>query len=456
MRRDVALRLSFYYEVIILAYIYCIKNGNNGYIGLATGSSETVRYVYKLKKVRERLDRMLQHIDNSYGMATLYGENKETSEGLENALKKGAYTCEFLYTNQLNYGLPSECYDTFKKIWKSSEWNGALNFAELVYSYKFKDSFAAWNKQWGSQGNFKLQTGWFYEKYPEIMKDNRIVSVIKSACKNITWGSPTQRKDEKDLQGLFWPELLIRDYIEKDFSMDFFTIDEYSDALVQALKDAKTKVKQKRNQVQVDIEIDVGKVLSRVVEKKMTKLKALSTQFAKMGLEINIPSEDEQNKLIKNLSSHIKITDGQLNIKGQTVRIPNFITVTPKSGAFQGDPDWMPKQVSPPSKSAQDIVKSHCANRCYTMVKEKGEQSAIGFYTKFLGQSNAAEFVTKSISIYEKQTGQETWTQVPTRAGSKNVAFASNGRRKMYVPREYAQDIIVASRVYDVSDLKYY
>lgn len=116
----------------------------------------------------------------------------------------------------------------------------------------------------------------------------------------------------------------------------------------------------------------------------------------------------------------------------------------------------MPAQVSVPNTPAQDIVKSHCANRCYTMVKEKDEQFAIDFYTKILGQSNAVDFVKKSIAIYEKQTGQETLTQVPTRAGSRNMAFASNGKRKMYVPREYAHNVIVASRVYDVSDLNYY
>lgn len=99
-----------------MAYIYCIKNGNSGYIGLATGSSETVRYVYKLKKVRERLDRMLQHIDNSYNLPTLYGKKEETSQGLKDALKNGAYSCQFSYTNESGYGLPPECYATFKKV----------------------------------------------------------------------------------------------------------------------------------------------------------------------------------------------------------------------------------------------------------------------------------------------------------------------------------------------------
>lgn len=121
--------------------------------------------------------------------------------------------------------------------------------------------------------------------------------------------------------------------------MDFFTIDEYSNALIQALKNAKIEVKQKGDQTQAKIEIDIGKVLSQVVKKKMTRLQALSTQFSKMGLEVKIPSEDERNKLIKNLSSHITIKNGQVNITGETVRIPNFITVVPKDGAFQGDPD---------------------------------------------------------------------------------------------------------------------
>ena len=41
MRRDVAPRLFFYYEVIILAYIYCIWSSddlNGGYVGLDRGN----------------------------------------------------------------------------------------------------------------------------------------------------------------------------------------------------------------------------------------------------------------------------------------------------------------------------------------------------------------------------------------------------------------------------------
>ena len=106
-----------------MAYIYCISKGRKGYIGLAKNSSSSVDYNFKLGVITERLDRMLQHIDNAYGLPNSYHLNDdvlqyETSISLNQALQEGAYTCNFSYDDDESscYGVGIEYYNDFSTI----------------------------------------------------------------------------------------------------------------------------------------------------------------------------------------------------------------------------------------------------------------------------------------------------------------------------------------------------
>lgn len=125
MRRDVALRLLFYLRGDKqMAYIYSIRKNRKGYIGLASGQSTTVDY-QKTLGVRQPLDRMLQHIDNSYGLKSSYALAKgseietESSELLVGALRDGgACTCIFSYidTESDCFGVGADNFKQFSNI----------------------------------------------------------------------------------------------------------------------------------------------------------------------------------------------------------------------------------------------------------------------------------------------------------------------------------------------------
>ena len=125
MRRDVALRLLFYLrgDEQMADYIYSIRKNGQGYIGLASGSATSTDYQRTLG-TRLPLDRMLQHIDNAYGLKNTYQLAKggdvasESSMDLDKALKEGAYTCQFSYNDDEAscFGVGIQYFEQFNAI----------------------------------------------------------------------------------------------------------------------------------------------------------------------------------------------------------------------------------------------------------------------------------------------------------------------------------------------------
>lgn len=102
MRRDVALRLLLYYEVIILSrYIYHIIRGNDIYVGQADRSEEAW-------EVRGRL---MEHFLNTY-YAKGYKDSsvKMIKSGMLQDIQLHVYS-------DSNYGLSDECYESFFSLW---------------------------------------------------------------------------------------------------------------------------------------------------------------------------------------------------------------------------------------------------------------------------------------------------------------------------------------------------
>lgn len=102
MRRDVALRPSFYYEVIILSrYIYHIIRGNEIYVGQADRNEGPA----------DVQGRLMEHFVNTYGKA------KELDSSVP-LIKKGLFQDIVLHVYEDdNYGLSEECYETFFAMW---------------------------------------------------------------------------------------------------------------------------------------------------------------------------------------------------------------------------------------------------------------------------------------------------------------------------------------------------
>ena len=106
-----------------MAYIYSIRKGGRGYIGLASGAAGHVDYQKSLG-AREPLDRMLQHIDNAYGLQSSYALvrgtlDTETSKQLEQALRSGgACKCYFSYNDDEDscFGIGDDLFQQFSKI----------------------------------------------------------------------------------------------------------------------------------------------------------------------------------------------------------------------------------------------------------------------------------------------------------------------------------------------------
>jgi len=101
MRRDVALRPSFYYEVIILSrYIYHIIRGREIYVGQADRQEEP----YDIN------GRLMEHFTNTY-------RNKGYKDASVKLIKKGMLQDIVIHVyDDENFGLSQECYESFFSI----------------------------------------------------------------------------------------------------------------------------------------------------------------------------------------------------------------------------------------------------------------------------------------------------------------------------------------------------
>lgn len=449
-------------------YIYSIRNNSGGYIGLATGAAEYADYAYRKRSARERLDRMLQHVDNAYGVTSSYGMAKETSRDLESALQKGAYKCEFSYIDDEYYGIDENSYNIFTKFWKSSQRNAKMNFAELIYIYKYRNDYAKWNTMWGSQGNFYLKPDGFLYRYPALKDSayNKFYNMLIDVCKKITWGAPTNSKDVSVLQPLFWPEILVAKELSKNFSDVFIPLMEYRDALIKAFKNATTTVSTDKNgNTTATITIDYEKTIQSVIEKKLKQIKSFKKALSEMGLELNTPTKEQIVQLVSKLSTILK----DKNKKDQkTIQLPNFISVSVGSSLstkFNQDPEWIPQSLKLPQKSATDTVKLHCVNRCYAILKSYDDTQhevdrTVDFYRNILSE-HARDFVQSVVNIVarEKYSGSLQVFEPHLYRDTFWVAFVrepEEERKLFWAPREKVQDILEADRYWDVSQLEYY
>jgi hypothetical protein len=98
MRRDVALRPSFYYEVIILSrYIYHIIRGNEIYVGQADRNEGPA----------DVNGRLMEHFVHTYSKTS-------ESDSSVPLINKGLFQDIVLHVYEDdNYGLSEECYETF-------------------------------------------------------------------------------------------------------------------------------------------------------------------------------------------------------------------------------------------------------------------------------------------------------------------------------------------------------
>lgn len=443
-----------------MAYIYSIRKNGKGYIGLASGAAEYADYGRRLRAPREKLDRMLQHIDNAYKIESSYGAATETSEGLDNALKGGAYLCNFSYNDDNLFGLPEESYKLFSSFWKSSQSDARMNFAEFVYIYLFRNDYAQWNSMWGSQGNFKLKHTGFLKRYPAIEKNEYLKQTLKKVCDSgITWGAPSNGKDVSVLQSFFWPENLIAQPLSKAFSLDLLTLQDYRDTLYEVMKNADVKVTKK----ELIITGNHEDAFKKLIKRKRSKIEKALEALAKMGFKVKAPSDDDICLLLSKISTVLKSDSKQASAQ-KTVEIPNIITIEWESSP-KGDPDWMPTNISLPGKDATDGVKIHCVNRCYEKLKTYSEDAnetrqTIEFYSTILGD-RAQEFVeqVQTIAAKDKNSGSLYVFESTLNSDSSWVAFgrdANKGRKLFWAPRDQMDAILEADQVYEVESLTVY
>ena len=117
-------------EARSMAYIYCIRHDNIGYIGKDSHSVNS-------------LDRILTHVTNAF--------SKNTSDSAAYTINKWGYSGNVWRTNDDIsdcFGVGEDAYKEFIATgWtsKTDDTGARLNFAEMVYTLGYSNSYASLN-----------------------------------------------------------------------------------------------------------------------------------------------------------------------------------------------------------------------------------------------------------------------------------------------------------------------
>lgn len=390
-------------------YIYSIRKNRQGYIGLATGGATNIDY-QKTLGVREPLDRMLQHIDNAYHIQSSYAIAKgtletESSESLEQAIRSGgACSCIFSYNASEGdcYGVGSENFKKFSKIWESSVYNPQMQFAELIYIYHFRKSYSAWNDKAGSQGEFRLKIKNLIPKYRSLPKE--LQDALENASKQATWSSRAfSAQDDHALDDLFWPEKLLGKSIAEHYSSEFIKLSEYVDVFYSTLSDPdnwkdneKVDIKDLNKVVWKLLKKDAikNKIIEKIKEKKK-ELKPIEEVLNSLSIKLILPTEEEMSEVAQ------KITDGLK--KGQKrIQVKNLVQYEYVNNEQRPIPDWYPQSLVLPQTDATKTVKIHCASRAIRELnihggKDAGFDVVAAHYSEIFGGIHIAEKFLRNV-----------------------------------------------------------
>lgn len=149
-----------------MAYIYCIRHDNIGYIGKDSHSVSS-------------LDRILAHVTNAF--------SKNTSDSAAYTINKWGYSGNVWRTNDDIsdcFGVGEDAYKEFVQTgWtsKTDDTGARLNFAEMVYTLGYSNSYASLNYIVGGTAS-RGQTPWVYdlskdEKFREFQRSVKTLKV---------------------------------------------------------------------------------------------------------------------------------------------------------------------------------------------------------------------------------------------------------------------------------------
>ena len=149
-----------------MAYIYCIRHGNIGYIGKDSHSVNS-------------LDRILAHVTNAF--------SKNSSDSAAYTINKWGYSGNVWRINDDIsdcFGVGEDAYQEFIKTgWttQTDETGARLNFAEMIYTLGYSNSYASLNYIIGGTAS-RGQTPWVYDlqkdqKFKEFQKNIKTLKV---------------------------------------------------------------------------------------------------------------------------------------------------------------------------------------------------------------------------------------------------------------------------------------
>lgn len=149
-----------------MAYIYCIRHDNIGYIGKDSHSVGS-------------LDRILAHVANAF--------SKNSSDSAAYTINKWGYSGNVWRTNDDAsdcFGVGEDAYKEFVKTgWttQTDETGARLNFAEMVYTLGYPNSYASLNYIVGGTAS-RGQTPWVYdlgkdEKFKEFQSSIKTLKI---------------------------------------------------------------------------------------------------------------------------------------------------------------------------------------------------------------------------------------------------------------------------------------
>lgn len=259
-----------------MSVLYCMykKGTDKGYIGLDNPGGNNF------------FPRVTDHI--KVGYFAMPRDSQEDPDKLKDGTKFETILARdgaFNYTCVASIGslgdIPSENYKAFREIWKQECANPKLSFAEMCYIYKFRNTYASYNTNWGGyKNNFVLDVQSFLTK-KGLSADT--IEKLGIKTKLITWSpASTSTNNLESISLLFYPEIHIFKQQTELLLKDIWK--EPAKTIAEILvKKASASVGGKGKSQKLIITLDISsleKTLTKEVTKQWTQIKNSLSKIA--------------------------------------------------------------------------------------------------------------------------------------------------------------------------------
>lgn len=436
-----------------MAVLYCMyeKGTNKGYIGLDNPGGAGF------------YPRLTDHIRAGY-----FGKSRDSSEDpakiqegtkFEQVLKtKGAYQFVCTAYDGNLAGIDPKYFSAFSELWVQNSRNNELSFAELCFSYWYRNTYAFYNDSWGGYTEAFVLDVKKYLKHKGLTDEE--IKKLNLKTSTISWSPRRGVKSIDEIHKLFYPEWII---FQKEANLLLGDLwEQPAKDTVEAFKNFKATQKAKNSDtIVIEWVYDLSSIkekLQKEWENIKKVLKSIQEAFPTLIVKYNDNWIEEWSKIFSSKFQEMKKTKVTTNelIKTSIEMQSRIFTISVNKRNTL--PSWFPKSMPKPSafNNKDNYIKQYSVAVLFPEIyKEQNEnEGQIKTYLEnrgvVLGQKDDlfSDYFQQHVNIYRK--GLEgpilpVLTEKPIWDPEKGerVGFRrANWKTIVYVSSEYFKEIL--------------